>query len=150
MDALTSSINYFLSKLKILCDGNLLVTPPDTCKAMIMKRQPFTGPIQVLCLNEQQHYNLDNLGTTSEVQAQARKQEGCVLVLCFAVWLFSNVPRIQLLLITNRRLGQPRRQLAMRGGCNHRLGSSQRPTAFSRRLMPLPPIILSASYMYTG
>ena len=42
--------NQLEAILKKWCDNNLLVPHPDKCKAMIMQRQPFIGPIQALRL----------------------------------------------------------------------------------------------------
>ena len=45
-----NKLNNVLADLKKWCDNNLLVPHPAKCKAMIMQRQPFIGPIQALRL----------------------------------------------------------------------------------------------------
>ena len=50
IDILTNKLNNALADLKKWCDNNLLVPHLDKCKAMIMQRQPFIGPIQALRL----------------------------------------------------------------------------------------------------
>ena len=52
VDELTNTLNNVLTELKKWCDRNLLVPHPGKCKAMIMQRQPFTGPIQALYLGD--------------------------------------------------------------------------------------------------
>ena len=64
IDALTIKLNNALADLKKWCDNKLLVPHPVKCKAMIMQRQPFIGPIQAGFFRKQD-YKLDNIRTAS-------------------------------------------------------------------------------------
>ena len=53
IDTVTIKLNTALAEIKAWCNENFLVPHPDKCKAMLMHRKTFIGPIQALKLGDQ-------------------------------------------------------------------------------------------------